>query len=50
MLHEVITELEVSKEDFEAPLELTINVDCSSVDNTMSKEDVLEDLKDVIDF
>jgi len=43
-------ELEVSKEDFEAPLELTINVDCSSVDNTMSKEDVLEDLKDVIDF
>ncbi len=43
-------ELEVSKEEFEAPLELTINVDCSSVENKQSKEDVLEDVKDVIDF
>ena len=27
-------ELDVSKEEFEAPLELSINVDCSSTDDT----------------
>lgn len=43
-------ELGVSKEEFEAPLQLTINVDCSTIDKTQSKEDVLEDVKDVIDF
>ena len=44
-------ELGVSKDEFEAPLELTINVDCSKVDQAnKSKEDVLDDVKDVIDF
>jgi len=44
-------ELGVSKEEFEAPLELSINVDCSTVDKTnKSKQDVLDDVKDAINF
>jgi len=44
-------ELDISKADFEPPLELTINVDCSNVDTTQkSKEDVLDDVKDAIKF
>jgi len=40
--------LEISKGEFEAPLELSINVDCSKVDQrNKSKEEILED---VIDF
>lgn len=40
-------ELGVSKEAFEAPLELSINVDCSKVDQrNKSKEEVLEDVLD----
>ena len=44
-------ELGISKDEFEAPLELSINVDCSKVDEAnKSKEDVLDDVKSVIDF
>lgn len=44
-------ELGISKDEFEAPLELSINVDCSKVDEeNKSKEDVLDDVKSVIDF
>jgi penicillin-binding protein 1A len=44
-------ELGVSKEAFEVPLELSINVDCSTVDKTnKSKQDVLDDVKDAINF
>ena len=44
-------ELEISKDQFEPPLELSINVDCSKVDaENKSKEDILDDVKSVIDF
>ena len=37
--------LEISREEFEAPLELSINVDCSKVDQgNKTKEEVLEDV------
>lgn len=38
-------ELEISRDEFEAPLELSINVDCSKVDEKhKTKEEVLEDV------
>lgn len=44
-------ELGISKEAFEVPSELSINVDCSAVDKTnKSKQDVLDEVKDVINF
>jgi penicillin-binding protein 1A len=44
-------ELGISKEAFEVPLELSINVDCSAVDKTnKSKQDILDDVKDAINF